>query len=193
MRFTFLFDGSLSTPGFPEAFSPGAARAELSYQINGGSVFRAVEVDSDKGDVGHISSIDPISGSFVAGTGSIAGSGIFGSTIHGGFGDTDQAIAYGVPFDVKVGLQAWVTGNGEASFLSTAAIAGVAFYDSNHNPVTNFSLSSASGTDYTAALAPVPEPSSPILFGAALVAMALGTGRARRESRPRAAASNTHK
>ena len=170
VKYGFLFEGSLLTPGPQVPFEPGSAHAELSFQHDGGSIFRVVGVDSSKVGVGSISALGGNTAGFVSGAGSIAGSGIFYSTIHGQFQDFDQPIFFDQPFELKLGLQAWIFGGADANFLTTATVTSVAFFDANHNPVSTFDLSSGSGTVYGAA-APVPEPSSLILLAAGLLTL----------------------
>src|SRR5262249_55422214 len=86
---------------------------------------------------------------FVAGLGSIAGAGTFTSAITGAFGVVfDLPIVAGQPFELKAGLQAYNGGDGVSSFRTTAQLVDVLLFDANHNPVTDFTLTSASGTNY---------------------------------------------
>ena len=86
VKYGSMFDGSLLTPGPLVAFGPGTARAELSFQHDGGSIFRAVSIDSTEGGVGSISARGGNTAGF------ISGAGIFYSTIHGLFDDFDRPI-----------------------------------------------------------------------------------------------------
>ena len=72
------------------------------------------------------------------------------------------------PFDLKVGLLAWVIGTGDANFLTTASIVGIDLFDANHNPVTDFSITSASGAHYPQ---PVPIPAALGLFAFAVATL----------------------
>jgi hypothetical protein len=157
VRYGFTFEGSLSTPGTPTPFEPETARAELGFFQNGVGINRVVEVDSTVGSAGAITSLDGNTAGFVSGAGSISGSGFFTSLQHGEFGDIDQPINFGQPFELKVGLIAWVIGSGDADFSTTAALTDVEFFDANGSPVSDFTLTSASGTSYGSAS---PEPSA---------------------------------
>jgi hypothetical protein len=86
---------------------------------------------------------------------------------------------FGVPFEVVQLLDAFVLAEpgpggmaegGTSNFLDTAQITSIAV-DANGNPVTDFSITSASGLDYTAN-GITPEPSSLSLFGVGLLFLA---------------------
>ena len=96
-------------------------------------------------------------------------------------------MTWGAAFDFKVGLLAWAYGTSDTQFGTTARLTGVDLFDANHDAVSNFVLSSASGSDYLnfATTTPIPEPSSValLLVGFVLVgSRATGLGRARRRA-----------
>ena len=174
VRYRFKFDGSLSTPGVPESFNPGTAGAQLNIQHQGGGIFRIVQVGSTKGGLGFIASLDPEISTFTATTGAISGSGVFGSTNHGSFQDFDFQMNWNKPFDLRVGLLAWVNGSGDANFLTTATIVGIDLFDASHNPVTDFRITSASGAHYPQ---PVPLPAALGLLAFAVATLRLRSTR----------------
>jgi hypothetical protein len=88
-------------------------------------------------------------------------------------------ITWGVPFELATDLDAYVFATpgsggiaegGTANFYDTAQITSIAL-DANGNPVTDFSITSASGLDYTAN-GITPEPSSLSLFGLGILFLA---------------------
>lgn len=96
--------------------------------------------------------------------------------------DTIQ-IQYGIAFNVDfvLGAIAYPTGvlSGSADYSHTARLTGIQVFDSNMNPVSNPSFSSASGQEYTVSGA-VPEPGTWLLLGSGLAAFrALGRCRRR--------------
>ena len=149
IRYVFHFSGAASTPKPLLPFEPGTASAELSIQHNGGSPFPLVRVSSTRGSNGFIISRDGNTAGFVPGLGSIAGAGTFTSAIPVFGFPQDVAIIWGAPIDFRAGLLAYVGGDGVADFLTTSAqLVDVLLFDANHNPVTTFTLGSASGTTY---------------------------------------------
>jgi hypothetical protein len=169
VRYIFDFHGSLSTPGTPEPFNPGHAGAMLSIRHQGDAALRLVQAASDKGATAIVAGLDEVSGSWIIGTGSLSGSGTYGSTNHGTFVDFDLPVQFGVPLRLQAGLQVWALGTGNADFSSTATLTDVLVFDAEHNPVSEFAISSESGTSYAA----TPEPSTVVLTLVGLAALAL--------------------
>jgi hypothetical protein len=57
-----------------------------------------------------------------------------------------------------------------ANFGSTAVLSGIQVFDSNHQPVSNFNVTAASGTSYPIA---VPEPAAFVMFTLGAIAVIL--------------------
>lgn len=171
VRYRFQLDGSLSTPGVPAPNNQGNARAQLNIQHQGGGIYRMAQLDSTKGAIGTVASMDAVNPGWTAGVGSISGSGTFFSTIHGSFSDIDLPMNWDQPFDLKVGLMVWAYGTADADFFATAKLTGVQLFDASHNEVTDFVLSSAAGVAYA-----VPEPAAVTMIGAGLLVLAASIG-----------------
>jgi hypothetical protein len=162
VRYIFAFDGSLSTPGALTPFVAGSARAQLNVQQQNLQPEPIVEVDSARGSLGHFSAIDGSTTGFAAGIGSISVNGNYTSANPGLFQVLDLPMNWNQPWEVQVGLLASVIGGGDAQFGSTAKLVSLEFFDAAGQQVTDFSLTSASGTAYgvSAPTTPVPEPAT---------------------------------
>lgn len=107
-----------------------------------------------------------------------------GATTGTNFLDAPVSISvpfiFGTPFTLRVGLQVQTTayalfgGESVADFDHTLVWGGVASVTSGGNPVTGYSLSSTSGTNY---LSPIPEPTSAALI--VLTGLVIGFRRSR--------------
>lgn len=149
VRYVFGFHGDLAVPTVVVSGLGGTASAQLHIAHAGGGTLRIVGVDVGAGGTGVLNSRDGTNAGFVAGVGSIAGAGTFTSAVQDGLGNTyDLPIVWGQPFELKAGLLALVFGNGNSNFSTTAVLTDVQFFDAAHNPVTTFSVTSASGTFY---------------------------------------------
>lgn len=159
VRYVFKLDGSLSARPNPVAFQSGFASVGLNYSHANGPVFGVARLSAAGGSLGVFNAPDSDPSTWTFGVSSVSGSGLFGSTLTTFQGLVlNQPIQFGVPWDLKVGLLAQTIGTGDASFLSSAKIADIQFFSAAGQRINDFSLSSASGTDYLAATAPVPEP-----------------------------------
>jgi len=152
VRYRFRVDGSMTSLGAPGPFLFGVSYTVLDVQQGNGPVFQVMNANVTRGGLGTISNATPPAG-WVTSTGSLSG----GSTFY----SVALPMVWGQPWDVKVGLLAWSYGTADNQFLNTATLSGFEFFDANGVAVNDFSLSSASGTDY---LNPVPEPSAAALL-----------------------------
>ena len=177
VRYVFSLDGALST----SATQAGSASVQLDIRHAGGPVLDLARLSSQGGDAGHFAAIDSDASSWVLGAGSLAGAGLFGSTLHVPFfGDVDLPIVWGSSWDVTVGLLALTGRTADASFMSSAKLVDIQLFDSAHQRINDFSLGTASGTDYySGAAAPVPEPSVNALTAIGLLAVMWCVGRRR--------------
>ena len=154
VRYVFEVDGSLSTLGT----SSGAAALQLNYQHATSPIYGIGSLRAQGSDPGSYAAIDGDASTWTFGPGSVSGAGLFGTTLHIPFsGDLDQSFVWGVPWDLQVGLAATTSRNADASFLASAKIVDIQFFDAAHQRLSDFSLSSASGTDYLAAAVPEPQ------------------------------------
>jgi len=167
VRYHFSVDGRVSSLGAPGPFLFGDTYVALDIQHQGGPLYELMNAHVTRGGLGIISGNPPPAG-WVTSTGSLSG----GSTF-----EIELPMVWGQPWDLKVGLLAWAYGTADADFLTTAELTGLELFDAGHNPVTTFSITSASGTDYAAS---VPEPGTLMLMFAGLVGLA---GLARRGKR----------
>lgn len=153
--------------GPQRTFFFGDTYAVLDLQQNGGPTYELMNAHNTRGSSGTISNGAPPSG-WTSSTGSLSGSSTFFSVL--------LPITWGTQWSVKAGLLAWSYGTADADFLNTARVSGIDLFDANQVAVTNFTLTSASGTDYLNVGAPttVPEPSTLMLSLVSLGALALG-------------------
>lgn len=161
VRYRFEVEGSLSAPGAVAPATPGDTRVVLNLQHDGGRVSEVMNASVRRGETGLVSNRPPPAG-WVTSTGSLSG----GST----FFSLDEAIVWGQPWDLRLGLLAWSYGTADTLFHNTARLTGVQVFDSAGVEITDFSLLAASGTDY---LHPVPEPAAAWLMAAGLCALRL--------------------
>ena len=163
VSYQFSVDGGMTSLGAPEPFYFGETYMALDLQHQGGPTYEVLNATVRRGGIGTISNGPPPAG-WTTSAGSLVG----GSTVFA----RDFPMVWGQAWDVKVGLVAWAYGTSDSNFLSTAKLIGVTLYDASHNLVSEFSLSSASGTNYVTA---VPEPQTWALW---LLGLGLVGGRA---------------
>ena len=157
VRYTFAFEGTLSAPGLLEPNMPGIAAALLGFEHSGAD-YPLVSAQVVRGSNGYFQALDGTSGGVVTGPGTVTVSGTFTSKVTGEFGQVlDQAITVGQPFRLKAGLITTMIGTGAVEFKSTARLVKVELFDKDHAPITDATITSASGTFYgecTFALSP---------------------------------------
>jgi len=168
---TFTVDGSWNKTG------SAAVQFEMDYQINNNAplMLYRIQGDTTAGPSlwynGYVSSLPGLT----VGATSVSGS-------------TDVSISpiafqFNQSFDLTMALFAGVlpysNGAGTSDFLNTAKLTGITVYDSLGQPLTTFSITSGSGTTYTAnGVSAVPVPAAAWLFGSGLLGL-IGVARRR--------------
>jgi hypothetical protein len=147
VRYQFTVDGSLTSLGAPGAFLFGENYAVLDIQQQNGPVYEILNAHERRGGLGTISNSTPPLG-WTTSMGSLSG----GSSFY----SLELPMNWGQAWDVKVGLLAWAYGTADSNFLTTAKLTGLELFDANHIQVTQFNLSSVSGTNYISAV-PIPQ------------------------------------
>ena len=160
VRYAFDLHGTTSALGTPAAYYTGETRIELLYMNSYQPVEYGWGLGIRRGNLGLIQNTTPPAG-WTTSTSYLSG----GSTFY----SFDLPIIWGQSWDLTVGFIAYAYGEASADFLGTAKLTGVQVFDSSHNEVTNFSLLSASGTNYLAAPVPEPETYAMLLAGLGLM------------------------
>ncbi len=160
VRYRFEIDGTLSALGAQASFYFGEAHAALMIQQQGGPIYQVFAAHVVRG------SVPTVPSGFSGGLGTLSGSGTFESPM--------LPITWGQAFEFKAGLLAVAYGEADAAFYNSVKLAGIELFDANGAPVSNFSLTAQSGTNY------VPEPESLALVAAA--ALCLGALRRTRDA-----------
>lgn len=159
IRFQFTVDGKLSVQG-PSQFA-STSDVEVNYQLNNGPIYSLMRAQiNGSSETPFIATGVPnqdLSG-FTLAPGSLEGSGAF---------RTFDLPITSEPFDFKFGLLTFVTpstgGINDANFFSTAKLTSIELFNKGQ-PVTNFTITSDSGTVYgPTGVQPVPEPHNTIL------------------------------
>lgn len=163
--YRFEIDGSLSASGTPAAYYFGETLASLVYQMDGGPVYEAAHFYTRRGEPGSATELgQPLSG-WTSATGSISGAGSVNTLdVLSPF-----PIVFGTPWELTVGLAVHAYGESVADFGSTAKLVGIDVFDAQGKRITEFTLTSASGTAY---IPGVPEPATGLLLLAGVAALA---------------------
>jgi hypothetical protein len=102
----------------------------------------------------------------------VTSNGMFGTLM---FSTLQIPIVFGTPEEIKVGLLAEAFQNATNDFSTTATLTGISVVDGLGHPVTDFSITSASGTAYgpngVEGSPAVPEPGAAWLAGLGLAAL----------------------
>jgi hypothetical protein len=81
VRYRFLIEGNLSTPGVPAAYLPNDALADFRIQNDGGPIYDGLIAQTYIGGTGTVSGAAAAGGGWTVGTGSVSGSGTFVSDL----------------------------------------------------------------------------------------------------------------
>ncbi|KPC51351.1 PEP-CTERM sorting domain-containing protein [Amantichitinum ursilacus] len=184
VSYVYSIDGSLSAPGVAGAYEWGYASANFGVDFNGIYYTRLFQGQVYRGQDGVAKNLGNDASGFATGTGLIDGAQTFSTADV--FSPTGFAFTFGDAFEYGIGLQAVSYGTADADFASTVKLVGIDVYDSQGHLLTDYSLTSESGTDYLAAA--VPEPHEWILLGLGALAVAMARKRSAAASpRPDAA------
>ncbi len=179
VRYQFSIDGSLSVPGVPAAFFFGETYVSFAVQQDAGPVFEVMNAAVRRGALPRISNGAPPAG-WTSGVGSLTGGSLFFSVL--------LPISWGTEWQLQAGMLAWAYGSAETNFIGTARVSGVTLYDANRREVTDFTLTSQSGTDYRnigrtpPPMGAVPEPASVAMLLAGVFVLAGLAKRTRRRT-----------
>lgn len=159
VRYRFSVDGGMTTPLTQVAFFGGEALTDFRIQHDGGPIYDEVIVHAYAGNTGtaYVAGTSPAPG-WALGTGTASG----GSSFESGLFAIDLLKSW----NFTAGLIVNAYGNADADFYNTAKIVGIDLFDANGQQITEFGLSSASGTSYVGA---VPEPATVMLMLAGLL------------------------
>jgi hypothetical protein len=173
VSYRFSVDGGMTTPAAQAAYLGGEVLTDFRIQHDGGPLYDEVIVHAYAGNTGtaYVAGNATAPG-WTLGTGTASG----GSTFETGLFSIDLLKSW----DFTAGLIVNAYGNADADFYNTAKIVGISLYDYQGNPISDFSLTSASGTNYIGA---VPEPSAMPLMLAGLLGIAGWRGRRTCQSR----------
>jgi hypothetical protein len=156
VQYLFAVSGNLSALGAPGPSLFGSARGQVSLTMNNGPALDVVTAAVNRGGLGTVNSALPAGWS--TSTGALSGSSTVNSVL--------QPVTVGTPWQLRVGLVGWAYGTADTSFFN-ASLIGIQLFDSQQQPVQQFSLTSESGIQY------VPEPSTALLLSAGIVGLAL--------------------
>jgi PEP-CTERM motif len=175
VRYQFSINGSLSVPGVPAAYFFGETYVSFAVQQDAQPIYEVMNATVRRGGLPTITNREPPVG-WTSGIGSLTGGSVFSILLP---------MSWGTQWQLQAGLLSFAYGSAETNFIGTAKLTGVQLYDANQREVTDFTLTSQSGTDYrNIGQTPppnttVPEPSSAalLLFGGIALA---GLARRRR-------------
>jgi hypothetical protein len=142
VQYLFAVSGNFSNPN-------GAARGQVSLtmsNVNNGAVFDVVTAALNQGALGTVNSSLPAG--WTTSTGMLSGSSTVGSVL--------LPVTVGQSWQLRVGLIGWTQATADSSF--NASMTGIQLFDSQQQPVQQFSVTSESGTQY------VPEPATALLL-----------------------------
>lgn len=174
VRYRFAIDGSMTTPPPHYSFYGGAALTAFDIQQNGGPIYSLLFAETSTDSVGGFSATPGGRAGWTIGPGSVAGGSVVASQMF--------SINLLSSWSFTAGLIVNAYGNADDNFYSTARLVGIDLFDANGNAITDFSLSSSSGTSYFAPAAPVPEPGTlPLLVSGMLCCIGWQVRRGRKE------------
>ena len=173
VSYVFELHGSESTPGTPVAFFPGEAVTGFMIQNDAGPVYIDFSSEVHVGSTATAAGLAGVTPGWTTGVGALSGGVTYESERF--------AIDLTKSWDFKAGLIVNAYGNADDLFSSTAKLVGIDLFDSAGNPISGFSITAASGTDYLGTAAAVPEPGGLALMLAGL--LGLGGWRRVRASR----------
>ena len=175
VRYRFAIDGSMTTPPPHYAFYGGQAFTVFDVQQNGGPIYSLLSASTTTDSLGNFYATPGGSTGWTIGPGSIVGGSVVASQMF--------SINLLSSWSFEAGLIVNAYGNADNNFYSTARLVGIDLFDANGNAITDYSLSSSSGTSYFAPAAPVPEPGTlPLLVTGMLGCIGWQARRARKEA-----------
>ena len=161
VSYRFSVDGSMTTTATPAAYFGGEALTDFRIQNDNGPLYDEVIIHAYAGNTGTAYVVgDNAPSGWTVGTGTASG----GST----FETQRFPINLLTSWNFKAGLIVNAYSNADNDFGSTAKLVGVDLFDAQGNPITEFTLASASGTVYPGA---VPEPATALLMLAGLLVL----------------------
>lgn len=155
VQYLFAVNGSFSALGAPAPSFFGTVNGYVSLQQGNGPVYGIVQAGVSRGGTGFVGS-GALPAGWTTSQGQLSGSGTFKSLM--------LPVVVGQQWVLNVGLLDWAYGTADSSFGAT--LSGIQLFDSQGNPVSDFSVTSVSGTQY------VPEPSTALLLTVGVVALA---------------------
>lgn len=180
VRYQFSIDGSLSVPGVPAAYFFGETYVSFAMQHDAQPItYEVMNATVRRGGLPTISNRAPPAG-WTSGVGSLTGGSVFFSLLF--------PMSWGTEWQLQAGMLAVAYGSAETNFIGTARVSGVTLYDANQREVTDFTLTSQSGTDYRnidgtpPPIAAVPEPASVAMLLAGVFVLAGLAKRTRRRT-----------